>query len=243
MTNMIKVSIITVVYNGVKNIEQTIKSVLHQTYSNIEYIVIDGGSTDGSLDIIKKYSDSISYWVSEADKGIYDAMNKGISKATGDLIGIINSDDWYEPDAIMNMVTAYEENTVLYGIIRTICNENEVSLYAPYPSLIKRIMIPHPTCFIPKTIYSKYGLYELKYKSCADYHLVLRLYQLGVRFKVIERVIANFRVGGFSNTVSSMCESYDMRYEMGMISQTECILKKFLLRFTNGKILYLVNKN
>lgn len=131
MTNMIKVSIITVVYNGVKNIEQTIKSVLHQTYSNIEYIVIDGGSTDGSLDIIKKYSDSISYWVSEADKGIYDAMNKGISKATGDLIGIINSDDWYEPDAIMNMVTAYEENTVLYGIIRTICNENEVSLYAP----------------------------------------------------------------------------------------------------------------
>ena len=93
-TNIPLITIITVSYNAVKTIEDTIVSVLGQTYNNIEYIIIDGGSTDGTLDIIKKYQDKITYWVSEPDKGIYDAMNKGIAKANGELIGIINSDDW-----------------------------------------------------------------------------------------------------------------------------------------------------
>lgn len=98
MEEQLKISIVTVSYNAAKTIEQTIKSVINQTYSNIEYIVIDGGSTDGTVDIIRKYEDRIAYWVSEPDGGIFDAMNKGIKVATGEVVGIINSDDWYEHD-------------------------------------------------------------------------------------------------------------------------------------------------
>ena len=107
MNNIPLISIITVSYNAVKTIEDTILSVINQTYPNIEYIIIDGGSTDGTLDIIKKYQDKITYWVSEPDKGIYDAMNKGIAKANGELIGIINADDWYELDAVQNVVLEF----------------------------------------------------------------------------------------------------------------------------------------
>lgn len=115
------VSIITVVFNGEKYLEQTILSVLNQTYSNIEYIIIDGGSSDATLDIINKYTDKIDYWVSEPDSGIYDAMNKGISLATGQLIGIINSDDWYELDAVEEIVRAYKDgSTIIYGFMRHI---------------------------------------------------------------------------------------------------------------------------
>ena len=100
MNNSPLISIITVSYNAVKTIEDTITSVLNQTYSNIEYIIIDGASTDGTLEVIKKYQDDISIIVSEPDKGIYDAMNKGIERANGELIGIINADDWYEANAV-----------------------------------------------------------------------------------------------------------------------------------------------
>ena len=107
------ISIITVVYNGEEYLEQTINSVINQTYKNIEYLIIDGGSTDGTLDIIKKYDNHISYSVSESDKGLYDAMNKGISIANGELIGMINSDDWYELDAVELIVNKYLENPTL----------------------------------------------------------------------------------------------------------------------------------
>ena len=99
-----KLSIITVSLNNKDTIEQTIRSVLSQTYNNVEYIVIDGGSTDGTVDIIKKYEDKISYWVSESDKGIYDAMNKGIRKATGDIVGILNADDFYVDENVLEKV-------------------------------------------------------------------------------------------------------------------------------------------
>ena len=110
MNNSPLISIITVVYNGSKTLKQTIDSVLSQNYKNIEYIVIDGGSNDGTLDIIKKYESHINYWISEPDKGLYDAMNKGISAAKGVLIGMINSDDWYELNAVELIVKAYIEN-------------------------------------------------------------------------------------------------------------------------------------
>lgn len=113
------ISIITVVYNGEKYLEQTIQSVINQTYKNIEYIVIDGGSTDGTLDIIKKYEEHISYWVSESDKGLYDAMNKGIGVAKGELIGMINSDDWYELEAVEIMAEAYKNNPTKVYFMQT----------------------------------------------------------------------------------------------------------------------------
>lgn len=112
-----KVSIITVVYNGAGTIEQTIKSVLGQTYKNIEYIIIDGASTDGTQQIVEKYVDKIAYYVSEKDEGLYYAMNKGIGKATGEIIGIINSDDWYDINAVKNIVGLFSKKDaeVVYG--------------------------------------------------------------------------------------------------------------------------------
>ena len=123
-----KVSIITVVFNGIRTIEQTIKSVLNQSYKNIEYIIIDGGSTDGTLDIIRKYENYLSYIISEPDHGIYDAMNKGIQKSTGDIVGIINSDDWYEVNTVSQVVERFESFAVdlVYGDINFIGKNGEI---------------------------------------------------------------------------------------------------------------------
>ena len=220
------VSIITVVFNGEKYLEQTILSVLNQTYSNIEYIVIDGGSSDATLDIINKYTDKIDYWVSEPDSGIYDAMNKGISLATGQLIGIINSDDWYELDAVEEIVRAYKDgSTIIYGFMRHIVEEKPIEVYAAYPVSIPCKMIPHSTCFVPKFIYDQYGTFDLSYRSCADYHFILRLYKEGISFSILEKILANFRFGGFSFKSRSLIESFNMRYKMGYISNYQRIIK------------------
>ena len=111
------ISVITVSYNAVTTIEQTILSVINQTYSNIEYIIIDGGSTDGTVDIIRKYADRIAYWVSEPDKGIYDAMNKGTKKANGEYIAFLNSDDWYELDAVSIIAQFADGKNDLYQVL------------------------------------------------------------------------------------------------------------------------------
>src|ERR1044072_3693479 len=109
------VSIITVVFNAEKHLEQTINSVLAQTFTDIEYIIIDGGSTDGSVGIIKKYEGQLSYWISEKDKGIADAFNKGITRATGEIIGLINADDWYEPDTVRLVVEHMQDADIVFG--------------------------------------------------------------------------------------------------------------------------------
>ena len=111
------VSIITIVFNGEKHLQQTIESVLGQTYPKIEYIIIDGGSKDNSISIIEKYSSRLAYWISEPDKGISDAFNKGISKANGEIIGLINADDWYEKDAVEKIVAAITKHDFAYGNI------------------------------------------------------------------------------------------------------------------------------
>lgn len=228
------VSVITVVFNGECFLEQTILSVLNQTYENVEYIIIDGGSTDSTLDIIGKYSDKIDYWISEPDKGIYDAMNKGIELARGELIGIINSDDWYEPDAIGEVVKVFKDNsTIIYGLMRHIIEGTPVEVYAAYPTSIPNKMIPHPTCFVPKCIYDKYGSFDLSYRSCADYHFILRLHKEGVQFFLLEKILANFRFGGFSFNVKSLKESFNMRYRMGYISNFHRISRVVVLVVLN----------
>lgn len=120
------ISVITVSYNAVSTIEQTILSVINQTYSNIEYIIIDGGSTDGTIDIIRRYEDKIAYWVSEPDRGIYDAMNKGASKANGEYIAFLNSDDWYELDAVSIIAQFADGKT---DLISGIINNTSVNFY------------------------------------------------------------------------------------------------------------------
>lgn len=200
------VSIITVVFNGFKTLEQTILSVLNQTYSNIEYIIIDGGSTDGSLDIIKMYEDKFVYWISEPDKGIYDAMNKGIKIARGELIGMINSDDWFEPDAISLVVNAYlkfPNKSIFHGDRNDVNSDGTRSLRKFNSSKFKFVYYGmtyyHPSMFVKKEIYDK-GLYKIQLKSLADYEFTLRNYLSNSNsFYYLDTCYVNYRLDGFSS--------------------------------------------
>ena len=195
-----KVTIITVCYNSVKTIEKTIQSVQLQAYEDLEYIIIDGGSTDGTLDIIDAYKNDVSLCISEPDNGIYDAMNKGIRHATGDIIGIINSDDWYEADTVRRVAAYFKGNEVdvVYGKILVVDTRGVVKApdERPLNTLWYQMAAPHPSVFIKRNIYEKYGLFDTRYKISADYELLLRLYSKGVRFGFMNRVMAYFRSGG-----------------------------------------------
>ena len=199
------VSIITVVYNGVKTLEQTIQSVLNQTYKNIEYILIDGGSTDGTLDIIKKYEDQIAFWVSESDKGLYDAMNKGISKANGTIIGMVNSDDWYEPNAVELIVKAYRQNPekkIFHGDRFDILEDGTKQLRKFHASRFKFLYYGmtynHPSMFVHKAIYQE-NSYNTSLKALSDYEFVLTQYLNNKNiFFYIQEAYVNYRLDGIS---------------------------------------------
>lgn len=198
-----KVSIITVVFNGEKYLEQTIQSVLNQSYSDIEYIIIDGGSTDGTLDIIKKYEDKLGYWVSEKDNGIYDAMNKGISKATGELVGIINADDYYSPDAVTLVVDFYEKEDnpdILYANMELMTEDTNKSqvIIPSMKGLTKEMSLNHPTCFVKKILYDE-RKFNLNYSISADYELMMYFIHQNKSFYYIPQTLAYMRLGGASD--------------------------------------------
>lgn len=199
-------TIITVVLNGEKYLEETIQSVISQSYGNVEYIVIDGGSIDGTIDIIKKYDDKLDYWVSEKDEGIYDAMNKGISVATGEVIGIINSDDWLEPDSIEKVVdvssTIPEEEFVVHGKIALYdANNKFVGHHSPknIPGYhLFSTPFKHPAMFVSKKLYQQAGLYDENCGLAADYDLMLRMISQGSKSLFIDKVLTNVRLVGIS---------------------------------------------
>lgn len=198
-----KISIITVCLNSERTIDQTIQSVIGQNFEDCEYIVIDGCSTDSTLKILDKYKKDISIIISEQDNGIYDAMNKGISLATGDIIGIINSDDWYEPGAFKIISKHFEESDaeVVYGNVNVWKENGELEDYSIANSLERirtEMSISHPSVFIKKDVYARYGAFHLEYTICADYELLLRFYSKGVKFICIDKILANFRRGGIS---------------------------------------------
>jgi glycosyltransferase involved in cell wall biosynthesis len=194
-----KISIITIVKNGASTIERTIKSVLNQNYSNLEYIIIDGLSTDGTLEIIKKYN--INY-ISEADLGISDAFNKGLRLATGDLIGIINSDDYYQPNIFKIVADTFINNpeSIICGYLKLFFENRpfKISKSEPY-RLNKTMSICHPTVFVPNLIYKKYGNFSNDYKYSMDFDLMLRFYIKNVSFEVLPVIIANMQAGGISD--------------------------------------------
>jgi glycosyltransferase involved in cell wall biosynthesis len=233
------ISIITVVYNGATTLEQTMLSVINQTYKNIEYIIIDGGSTDGTVDIIKKYENKLAYWVSESDKGIYDAMNKGIDKATGELIGIINSDDWYELDAVNIIVNNYSDPlTIIYGLIKNHYPSGEYYVNTVSSDMIKQgIMLPHQTCFVPRTLYENMGKYDIQFKCCADFDFMLRMKLSDIKFLLIERIIANFRLGGFSSYRKNMRESIKYNKVKKLIGFKEYLLRYIYINFIRKNII------
>jgi len=220
------ISIITVVFNGVKTLEQTMQSVFNQTYSNIEYIIIDGGSTDGTLDIIEKYKHKIAYWVSEPDEGLYDAMNKGIKIATGELIGIVNSDDWYESNTVETVVENYHmfpHRKIFHGDMFIVDEANNKRLYKFNKSVFKfkyyGATYNHPTFFVTKDEYEAHK-YNIKLKSVADIQFTLDAYLLNKEvFHYINRPLSNFRLGGVSGSLSqyqALEEGFLARKNAGM---------------------------
>ena len=220
------ISVITVVYNGEKYLEQTIKSVIHQTYKNIEYLIIDGGSKDNTLDIIKRYKKYITYWVSEPDQGLYDAMNKGISMAKGELIGMINSDDWYEIDAVELVVNAYRENPrkkIFHADRFDILGNGKKQVRKFNPSVFKfkyyGMMYNHPSMFIAKSEYHHH-LYNIKLRSLSDYQFVLESFLKNRdKFFYLNKSIVNYRLDGISAQMkfsNSLREGFLARQYAGM---------------------------
>lgn len=207
-----KVSIITPCLNSEESIRDTIESVLGQSYQNIEYIIVDGRSTDRTIEIVKEYASGFEgrlRYISEKDSGIYDAMNKGILQASGSVIGIINSDDWYEPEAVEQAVQCFQDTgaDVVYGEIWMIDEKGRREYHtwhSPFPL--------HPSTFIRREVYQKYGMFDIGYQIAADRDLLLRLMSERVRFAYVDRILADFRTTGVSHTRSLLCakEAYEI---------------------------------
>lgn len=208
------ISVITIVLNGARHLEQTIQSVLTQSYDNIEYVVLDAGSTDGSLDIIRKYGYAIDFWMSQRDKGISDGMNKGLSLCTGDYIGMIHADDWYEPDTVEKIVQSgyLGKAGVICGLMRMWYDAGKSCVFESKPELLKKMMaVNHPTCFVSKDAYRTYGNFLCDFKYGMDYELMLRFFLKGVEFHSMDSVLANMRSGGNSATLKSLKDGHRAR--------------------------------
>jgi len=200
------VTIITVVLNGEKTIGQTIRSVLEQSYPHIEYLVLDGGSTDQTVDIIRRYEkDGRIRWISEPDEGIADAWNKGIRMASGDIIGLINADDWYEPDAVEKILRYRNDNpSVLCGNVKLWNSPVKFKIKkSSLAGIRSRMKIWHPGMFCPRKIYEQIGFYDTSLKILMDYDFVIRCRLQDVPFVMIDLDIANMRFGGISNRLIS----------------------------------------
>lgn len=208
---IMKISIVTVTWNSATTLERSVESVLQQTYSDIEYIIVDGGSTDGTIDIIKSYDSKFKgrlHWISEKDNGIYDAMNKGIRMATGDIIGILNSDDSLtSPDVIERMVKEFpQEAEAVYGDVHFVKEDNLQKCVRYYsgkpfrPWMVRFGFIPpHPSLYVRRSTYEKYGLYDASYRISADFELIARLCYINkVRTKYIPMDFVTMLVGGES---------------------------------------------
>ena len=205
-----KISVITVVYNSASTIQFAIDSVLNQTFNNIEYIVVDGASTDGTLEILEKNKKNIDVLISEPDKGIYDAMNKGLKAATGDVIGTLNSDDFYADNYVLEKVykcfTEYKTDSVFGDLIYV--KHDDINKNVRYwksseysPGKFKRGWHPaHPTFFVKSYVYEKYGLFNTDLKIAADYEIMLRfLEKYRISSQYIPEVLVKMRLGGASN--------------------------------------------
>ena len=239
MKKDILISIITVCYNSAKTIEKTFQSIQKQTYKNIEYIVIDGNSTDNTLDIISKYNNIITKNISERDNGLYDAMNKGIALAKGDLVGVLNSDDIFHDDRVLENIIKLHKNNYSDAYIGDVVQFNETGkIIRKYsgknwnPEKLKiGFMPPHPSIFIRRELFEKYGCYQLDFVSCADYELIIRFFlKNNVSWKYSNITTTAMLIGGIS---TSGIVSYKL------ISREICkALRKNDIKFRSTKIYF-----
>ena len=204
------VSIITVVYNNVSCIRSAIESVLSQDYPLVEYVVIDGNSTDGTIEIIQEFSDKISFFLSEPDKGIYDALNKGITYARGDVVGILHSDDLYYGDSVITDMIQKMSDTdseISFSDMVIVDNFSGKILRYYMASYFKTWMFrigwmpPHPTCFIKKSLFDEFGLYSTEYNIAGDFDLLVRFfYGRKIRWSFLDQITIKMSAGGDSNS-------------------------------------------
>ncbi|SFP36415.1 Glycosyl transferase family 2 [Butyrivibrio proteoclasticus] len=228
-------TVITVCYNSEKTIERTLQSVLNQTEQDYEYLIIDGASTDGTLDVVRRYEPKFRgrlHIFSEKDNGIYDAMNKGIAKASGELIGLVNSDDFYEFDALENMKKVYMEwmtgednknnhHVILYGMQRRLRGGEEIEIEFVNHRILGEGMICHPTCFVSREVYREFGAYDTNYKSAADLDFLLRIKNnTDTTFVPVYHIISNFELGGMSASGRGAREAARVRCKYGVYSRT-----------------------
>jgi glycosyltransferase involved in cell wall biosynthesis len=218
------ISIITVVLNGEDHLEETILSVINQTYDNVEYIIIDGGSTDGTLDIIKRYTDKIDYWISEKDRGIYDAWNKAIQISCGQWIGFLGSDDFYE----LNAVQIYVESINLYSEVEFISSQSyfctkdkkiirKVGKAWNWKDFSIYMNTAHVGSLHHMSLFENYGIYDINFRVCGDYELLLRA---GNKLKAgfVNQTLCNTRIGGISHGGTS--EIFEEIYQAKFINNT-----------------------
>jgi glycosyltransferase involved in cell wall biosynthesis len=203
---MQKISIITISYNSKNTIERTIKSVLEQNYPNLEYIIIDGGSTDKTIDIIEKYRNKINKIIIESDEGISDAFNKGIQVATGDIIGILNSDDWYEKNTleIVNQNLSNDNYDFIVGSLRYWNSKGHNFIVKPdknYKSKIRYKMphLNHPASFFKKSVYGEVGLFNKNFKYAMDYDFFFRVNKANKKPAFTDKILANMSFSGASD--------------------------------------------
>jgi len=233
------VTIITVVFNGENNLEKTINSIINQTYKNIEYIIIDGGSTDHTIDIIKKYEHVIDYWVSEPDAGIYDAWNKGLRLASGQWIAFVGADDTYEIDAIekyVNYINQIKQINHIYpeyisSKVNLVTNGNIVRVIGDKWrwNIFKKYMnTAHVGSLHKRTLYENYGLYDTRYKICGDYELLLRP-KNKLKTGFINCITANMELGGISNqNMQTFDEAFKAKIYTAGRYRLLCVIEKFI---------------
>lgn len=234
--NKTKISIITVVYNSVDKIEATVQSVINQTYYDIEYIVIDGGSTDGTIDIIKKYANKISLWISETDKGVYDAMNKGIDMATGEWINFMNAGDSFHYNTVIHDIfhsNIGPSTAVIYGDTLNIFSFGSFLFRAsPSPRIEEGMAFCHQSTFVKRSILVE-NHFDTSFKISADYNLFYNLYKAAYTFHYIPICISNYEVAedGISNSSRLIKEEF-------LINHNKKLYYKRFLKYKIGCLFY-----
>lgn len=256
----LKFSVITVAYNSETTIEKTICSVIAQKCSNIEYIIVDGKSTDKTVDIIKRYESYITKWVSEPDQGIYDAMNKGISMASGDIISFLNSDDWYEEgifERLEELFTTKKCDAVSGSIILWHDGKKawDYHIIEEKEQLFSRMIYAHPATFVKRNVFEQYGVFDLSYKIVADYDWFFRIQLANVDIFRTDEKFANYSLDGESSkgTLNQIKEEYSIRTKYAALIENEkrkqidqdieLVLDEAVNRYININLLKIISKN